>query len=140
MPCSDWTCHACQAQNGAGSKRCVKCGRPAEAAGKETRISVEAGQAGTSGQSIAQQEPKLEPITPVLFVLFGLFLLGGAIYQVANGKWFPLFPVQIDAFFAVFDWSFGLNAGIYASSLVAAALGSFISWLGIAGLAKGCRK
>lgn len=70
----------------------------------------------------------------VLIVLFGLWLMAGAIYQVVEAKRFPAFPIQIDGVFGIFESLFGRGAGIYISSLVAGALGLAALWMGMAGI------
>lgn len=70
----------------------------------------------------------------ILIVLFGLWLLAGAVYQVVLSKWFPLFPIQIDGVFGIFEWLFGRGAGIYVSSLVVGVFGVLVLWVGIMGI------
>lgn len=52
-------------------------------------------------------------------ILFGLYLLVGAAYQVFYQKSFPLFPIQIDGIL-IFTQLFGDKTALYISSLIGA--------------------
>jgi len=65
----------------------------------------------------SQEEPKpassINSATGVIGCLLGgLWLLAGAIYQLALHKWIPLFPVQIDGIFGFASAIFGTNGGL----------------------------
>ncbi|MBD3811370.1 MAG: hypothetical protein IE917_03995 [Betaproteobacteria bacterium] len=91
---------------------------------------------GATSSQEAQAETPPTPAMAIGFILFGAVLLFGAFYQVVRGKWFPLFPIQIDGIFGIFKDAFGLNAGIYASSLLAGVLGLALLGLGVAVLGR----
>ena len=132
MPNYDWKCHACQKSNKAFDEQCAKCGCPAIA------TSIEIQRAAGNGTGFIKHEiVKVEPTTPLQasgLIAFGLFLLSGACYQVLAQKWFPLFPVQIDGIFAIFKTMFGVNAGIYISSILGGVMGLGSLWLGASSL------
>lgn len=89
-------------------------------------------------QRVASPAPgPVKTSTSVLIVLFGLWLVAGAVYQVVLSKWFLLFPIQIDGVFDIFEWLIGHGAGIYVSSLVAGAFGMVALWAGIMGIKTG---
>ena len=132
MPSYDWKCHACQTSNKAFDEHCAKCGCPAIATSIEIRRA-----AGSETSFIKHEIVKVEPTTSFQasgLIAFGLFLLGGACYQLLTQKWFPLFPVQIDGVFAIFKSMFGINAGIYISSTLGGVMGLGSLWLGASSL------
>lgn len=73
-----------------------------------------------------------KPSGAIALVIAGVWLLGGSVYQFATGKWFPLFPIQIDGIFGIFESLIGRDAGLYASSFIAGLLGLAAFWLGSA--------
>lgn len=129
MPTYAWTCHACHASNLPEAEQCAQCGCPAQASAEE----IEAFVSGAKNPKEIQNEKPVSPAMSMVFVLFGLVLLIGAVYQVVRGEWFPLFPIQIDGIFSIFS-AYSLNAGIYASSLLATILGLGSLLQGLAGL------
>lgn len=70
-----------------------------------------------------KEKPRSKGVS-IGMLMGGLYLIGGGIYQIANVKWFPGFPIQIDGVLGVFEMFFGRNAGLYISALLALLLGA----------------
>ena len=65
-------------------------------------------------------------------ILAGVWLFGGSLYQIAYGRWFPVFAVQIDALFFVCELLIGRGAALYACSFIAGLVGVVALGLGCA--------
>lgn len=72
----------------------------------------------------------------VCCILGSLWLIAGAVYQLALHTYFPLFPIQIDGIFGFTKALFGTDAGLYVSSFMAGFVGALLLWFGISGLRK----
>ena len=75
------------------------------------------------------QQKKADSLMTIC-ILFGLYLLVGAAYQVFYQESFPLFPIQIDGIL-IFTQLFGDKTALYISSLIVALIGAFSFWLGL---------
>jgi ABC-type transporter Mla subunit MlaD len=65
-------------------------------------------------------------LSTLLLVLFGLYLLLGAVYSLSTGKWFAGFPPVLDI-----SMLFGNVLGIYVEAILALVAGAYCIYFAV---------